>query len=76
MSLFHPNGPEAVNKGHASELIVLLSSCALALDTPLYSALPCVHGDARLDHALRLLCGRIGAKRIVKENVNLSLIAE
>ena len=30
MSLFHPNGPEAVNKGHASELIALISSCALA----------------------------------------------
>lgn len=74
MSLFHPNGPEAVNKGHASELIVLIGSCALA--APLHSALPCVHGDARLDHVLRLLCGRIGANRFVKENVNLSLIAE
>ena len=76
MSLFHPNGPEAVNKGHASELIALISSCALALAAPLHSALPCVHGDARLDHVLRLLCGHIGANRIVKENVNLSLIAE
>ena len=76
MSLFHPNGPEAVNKGHTSELIALISSCALALAAPLHSALPCVHGDARLDHVLRLLCGRIGANRIVKENVNLSLIAE
>ena len=76
MSLFHPNGPEAVNKGHTSELIALISSCALALAAPLHSALPSVHADARLDQVLRLLCGRVGANRFVKENVNLSLIAE